>query len=146
MMEWTILIRDVWRLLASGLDAGTRKHLGLVPKQKITERMVSYSFGLIAAALNSSVHGEANAALLDESFVREVLGVVESEELDPFDHATLIDEVLEEKAIRLAEFVRKSLAATPPSYSFSYCCSSSPGESSPRVRGKALLTGDRNRP
>jgi hypothetical protein len=114
MMERPILIRDVWRLLASGIDAGTRKHLGLDPKQQITERMVSYSFGLIAAALNPSVHAESNAQLLDENFARAALGVAEDAELDPLDHATFVHDILEEKELRLDEFVRKGLAATHP--------------------------------
>lgn len=115
IMERPILVRDVWRLLSTGLDAGSRKHLGLDPKREITERMVSYAFNLISAAINPGVHSESNADLFDVERVKAFLGVDEDEELDPYEHAAWIDEMLQEKEVLLDQFVRKGLSATHPS-------------------------------
>lgn len=114
LMERPMLVRDVWRLLALGLDTASQKHLGLDPKAPVTERMVSYSFGLIAAAVNPGVHAESNASLFDADKVKDLLGLSEEEELDSYEHAHFIDQVLQDNEKRLDEFVWKGLAATHP--------------------------------
>ena len=114
IMERPMIIRDVWRLLGSGIDASSRKHLGLNPKTIVTEKMVSYAFGLIAAALNPSVHSESNASLFDAEKMKAFLGIDESEELDQYEHALLIDQILKDNNLRLDEFIHKGLAATHP--------------------------------
>ena len=60
IMERPFFIRDVHRLLAFGIDAGSRKRLGLDPKRVITERMVSRAFSLVSATINASVYAESN--------------------------------------------------------------------------------------
>ena len=114
VMERPMLVRDVWRLLAFGLDAGSRKHLGLDPKREITERMVSYHFNLICAAIDPGVHSEANAELFDAERVKAFLGVEDGGELDPYEHAAWIDEMLRGKEVLLDQFVRQGLIATHP--------------------------------
>ena len=114
IMERPIFVRDVWRMLEFGLDSASRKHLGLGPKFVVTEKMVSNSFGLIAAALNPSAHSESNAVLFVEEKMKELLGMGEEEELDQLEHALLINEILTDNETRLDEFVRKGLAATHP--------------------------------
>ena len=114
IMERPILLRDVWRMLAFGLDSASRKHLGLDPKLAITERMVSYSFGLIAATINPSVHSESNSALFEADGVKELFGMSQSDELDPYEHALIIDQALKDNELRLDEFVHNGLASTHP--------------------------------
>jgi|GEM_PF-1704461 len=114
IMERPILIKDVWRLLAFGIDAGSRKHLGLNPKREITERMVSRSFGLVAATINSSHHAESNAPLFNPENVKVLLGLGEDEVLTEEDHNKFVDQVLGENEIRLDGFIRGGLRATHP--------------------------------
>lgn len=114
IMERPMLIRDVHRLLAHGLDAGSRKHLGIDPKTKITERMVSRAFSLVTAALNPSVYAESNAALFDVDNAKALLGLDQDAQLDPYEHALLIDTIINENSARLEHFIRAGLAATHP--------------------------------
>ena len=117
IMERPILVKDVWRLLAFGIDAGSRKRLGLNPKRKITERMVSRAFGLVAATINSSVHAESNAPLFDPNNVKVLLGLDDEEELTEEDQQKFIDQVLGENEVRLDSFIRGGLRATHPTAS-----------------------------
>ena len=114
IMERPIFIRDVWRLLEFGLDSASRKHLGLDPKLKITERMVSYCFSLIAGALDSSLYGSSNQGFYDVLKMKALLGMSSEEELDPYEHAVIIEEILKEKEVRLDQFIRNGLVATHP--------------------------------
>jgi hypothetical protein len=114
IMERPLLVRDVHRLLAFGLDAASRKHLGLDPKRVITERMVSRAFSLISATLNSSVYAESNAALFDETNAKTLLGLDDDDDLDPYDHARIIDTLLQTNAERMENFIRQGLRATQP--------------------------------
>ncbi|PZN84713.1 MAG: hypothetical protein DM484_02425 [Candidatus Methylumidiphilus alinenensis] len=114
IMERPILIKDVWRLLAFGIDAGSRKHLGLNPKREIIERMVSRAFGLVAATINSSIHAESNAPLFDPENVKKLLGLDPDDLLTGEDHQNFIDQVLGENEIRLDAFIRGGLRATHP--------------------------------
>ena len=114
MMERPLLIRDAHRLLAFGLDSASRKHLGLDPKRVVTERMVSRTFSLVAAALNPSVYAESNATLFDAANVKILLGLSDDEELDPYEHALFIDTQMIENAKRLDDFIRNGLRATHP--------------------------------
>jgi hypothetical protein len=114
IMERPMIIRDVQRLLNFGLDAGSRKHLGLNPKRVITERMVSRAFNLVAAAINPSPYAESNAPLFDAANVKTLTGLSDEEELDQYDHAVFIDEILSNNADRLELFIRSGLRATHP--------------------------------
>lgn len=114
IMERPLIIRDAHRLLAFGLDAGSRKHLGLNPKRRITERMVSRAFSLVAAALNSSVHAESNAALFEADKIKVLLGMEKEEDLDPYEHALFIDNIMNHNTIRLDNFIRSGLRSTHP--------------------------------
>lgn len=114
MMERPMIIRDVHRLLHFGIDAGTRKRLGLEPKRAITERMVSRMFNNLAAIINASVFFESNAWLFDESKVRDVLGINDDETFSDWDHGHFINAKLNANAKRLDEFIRAGLRATHP--------------------------------
>lgn len=114
LMERPMIIRDVHRLLNEGVDAGTKKHLGLDPKSVITERMVSRLFNIVAALVNVSVYGEANAWLFDKSKVERYLGLDETTELDSWEYAYFIDQVLQDKAELFEAVIRAGLKATIP--------------------------------
>lgn len=114
MMERPFIIRDVARLLNEGIDAGSRKRLGLPLKRPITEKMVSDLFNFIASRINPSIYFESNAWLLDEVRVRESIGLDPEAELDPIDHALFINAHLDDNAQRLEDFIRAGLRATHP--------------------------------
>ena len=114
IMERPMIIRDVHRLLHFGIDAGTRKRLGLDPKRAVTERMVSRLFNNLAATINPSVFFESNAWLFDEKKVCEVLGVNDDDTFSDWDHAHYINERLNENVKRLDGFIRAGLRATHP--------------------------------
>ncbi len=114
LMERPLIIRDVHRLLNEGIDAGTKKHLGLEPKSVITERMVSRLFNIIAALVNVSVYSEANAWLFDKAKVETYLGLDDTQELDSWEHAYFIDQVLQDKGELLEAVIRAGLKATIP--------------------------------
>lgn len=114
MMERPLLIRDAHRLLAFGLDTGSRKRLGLDPKKRVTERMVSRAFSLLAATLSSGVHSESNAALFDADNVKELMGLGKDQKLTDYEHAYFIQRVLGENEKRLELFIRAGLRATHP--------------------------------
>jgi hypothetical protein len=114
MMERPFIIRDVARLLNEGIDAGSRKRLGLPMKRPITEKMVSDLFNFVAARINPSIYFESNAWLLDDVRVRESIGLAPDADLDPIDHARFINEHLDDNAERLENFIRAGLRSTHP--------------------------------
>lgn len=117
IMERPLLIRDAQRLLAYGIDAASRKHLGLDPKREVTERMVSRAFSLVAATINPSVHSESNASLFDVENAKTLMGVASDDTLDPYEHAFFIDALMQQNAQRLDLFIRQGLRATHPQLS-----------------------------
>jgi len=114
MMERPLIIRDIQRLLDKGIDAATKKHLGLDPSRAITERMVSKHFGILAGLVNGSTHFESNAWLFEIDKVRKYLGLTEDQLLDPYEHAFFIDKALKENANRLQDVIRLGLRGTLP--------------------------------
>lgn len=114
IMERPFIIRDVHRLLNSGIDTGTRKRLGLPLKRVITERMVSRLFNILAGFVNTSVYFESNAWLFDVDQVRSFLGLGDEMELTDWEHAHFIDTALNENAAQLETFIRNGLRSTHP--------------------------------
>lgn len=114
IMERPFIIRDVHRLLDQGIDAGTRKRLGLPLKRAITERMVSRLFNIIAGLVNTSVYFESNAWLFEENAVRKFLELEDDVELTPWAHAHFIDTALNENAAQLEMLIRNGLRSTHP--------------------------------
>jgi len=113
LMERAFIVKDMWRLLDKGLDAPTRKRLGL-GKKAITERMVSRLYGQIVAALNPSCYAESNEWLFDPAQVRARYELDESETLDEHDLAINADAHLGVLRARLELFIRAGLRATHP--------------------------------
>lgn len=114
IMERPFILRDVHRLLNEGIDAGTRKRLGLPLKRAITERMVSRLFNILAGLVNKSVYFESNAWLFDLEKVRKFLRLDDDVELSQWEHAHFIDTALNENAAQLEVFIRNGLRATHP--------------------------------
>jgi len=128
LMERAFIVKDMWRLLDKGLDAPTRKRLGL-GKKAITERMVSRMWNDIAEQLDPSPHAERNMHLFDPGFWR-AHGLIDPEEQQPAtavaassgssitdplvaaDVAIAADAVLAQRAERLREVIARCLQAT----------------------------------
>lgn len=113
IMERPFIIKDMWRLLDKGLDANTRRRLGL-GKARISERMVSKLYGQICSVLNSSCYAESNEWLFDAHKVHASLGLAEHITLDEQDLAIHADWHLGLQRERLETFLRAGLRATHP--------------------------------
>lgn len=114
IMERPFILRDLQRLLEYGLDAATRKHLGINKRTVITERKVSRLFNLIIASMDPSVYAHSNQWLFDADAISDYLNLEPGTELDERDIATFADQHLTEHEMRLDHFVRQGLRATHP--------------------------------
>lgn len=114
LMSRPLFIRDIARLLDSGLDEPTRRRLGLAKGVVVTERMVSYLYNQLAAAIDPSCYSDANAWLFDPDAIRADQGLDDDTELDDQDIADFANMYLTTKAERLEAFIRTGLRATHP--------------------------------
>lgn len=114
LMSRPLFVRDIARLLNSGLDEPTRRRLGLAKGLKVTERMVSYMYNQVAALVDPSCYSEANAWLFDPDAIKDSQGLGDDVELDERDVADFANVFLSAQTDRLEAFIRSGLRATHP--------------------------------
>lgn len=115
LMSRPLFIRDIARLLDKGLDEPTRRRLGIAKGTKVTERMASYLYNQLTAAIDPSCYSDANSWMFDPDAIRTRYGLDDEVELDTEDIADFANINLTIKADRLEAFIRTGLVATHPS-------------------------------